>query len=407
MDKRLYYFLEQVNSSFEWEDIQNASEQFDEVLLFCFERPVGGELPVNVKPILINYESYSWVYRLRLMYYSGTLLKEIFSSLQYWKRPVLIVNALSAFARTLYLADEITKVYKKSSKTKAGELFYTFWFSDFANALSLCSRGSLKDKLKVSRVHGTDLYEYRVPVTGRIPFRAFFLKGLDRVYSVSATGTSYLQQKYPEFKDKFYTSYLGTRFKGLSPYTVTDELCIVSCAKVRNIKRVYLLAEALQHTSSKIKWVHFGGSDFSDPTYPRFESALAVLGASKTNVKVVLMGEVANEAILDYYTHHTVHAFVSLSETEGLPVSMMEAASCGIPIIATNVGGCKEIVTRDTGILIEKDFSERDFATLLDQFLSSEYNTLEFRQKVKSYWNKWFNSEFKGDFFKELMVWRN
>ena len=166
------------------------------------------------------------------------------------------------------------------------------------------------------------------------------------------------------------------------------------------------MAEALQHTTSKIKWVHFGGSDLSDPTYPRFESALAVLKADKTNVKVVLMGEVSNQAILDYYTHHTVHAFVSLSETEGLPVSMMEAASCGIPIIATNVGGCREIVTADTGILIEKDFSEREFAALLDNFLITEYNTSGFRQKVKSYWNKWFNSERKGDFFKELIVWQ-
>jgi len=46
--------------------------------------------------------------------------------------------------------------------------------------------------------------------------------------------------------------------------------------------------------------------------------------------------------------------FVNPSYSEGLPTSVMEAASIGLPIIATDVGGTKEIITTGkTGILVK------------------------------------------------------
>jgi glycosyltransferase involved in cell wall biosynthesis len=56
--------------------------------------------------------------------------------------------------------------------------------------------------------------------------------------------------------------------------------------------------------------------------------------------------------------------FVNPSYSEGLPTSVMEAASIGLPIIATDVGGTKEIITTDeTGILVQK----RDVGQLAEE----------------------------------------
>jgi len=50
----------------------------------------------------------------------------------------------------------------------------------------------------------------------------------------------------------------------------------------------------------------------------------------------------------------TTNIFVNPSYSEGLPTSVMEAASIGLPIIATDVGGTREIITTDkTGILVK------------------------------------------------------
>ena len=52
---------------------------------------------------------------------------------------------------------------------------------------------------------------------------------------------------------------------------------------------------------------------------------------------------------------------INVSESEGLPVSMMEAQMAGLPVIGTDVGGVSEIVRPDTGILLPKDFTQDQF----------------------------------------------
>ena len=48
--------------------------------------------------------------------------------------------------------------------------------------------------------------------------------------------------------------------------------------------------------------------------------------------------------MLDYYKNNIIDIFINLSASEGIPVSIMDAISFGIPCIATNVGGTGEIV---------------------------------------------------------------
>ena len=68
-----------------------------------------------------------------------------------------------------------------------------------------------------------------------------------------------------------------------------------------------------------------------------------------------LAGQLDHREVLSFYERHHVDALLSLSLSEGLPVSMMEAQSYGIPIVACAVHGVPEIVNERTGILLPPD----------------------------------------------------
>lgn len=84
------------------------------------------------------------------------------------------------------------------------------------------------------------------------------------------------------------------------------------------------------------------------------------------------MGFIPNENVQEFYATHTVGAFLNVSESEGVPVSIMEAQSYGIPVIATDVGGTAEIVhDRQNGVLLDSDFSSEDLLRALEIVLNN------------------------------------
>lgn len=49
----------------------------------------------------------------------------------------------------------------------------------------------------------------------------------------------------------------------------------------------------------------------------------------------------------------TVHVVALPSYREGLPTTLTEGAACGLPLIATDVPGCREVVTHEEdGLLV-------------------------------------------------------
>ena len=61
-----------------------------------------------------------------------------------------------------------------------------------------------------------------------------------------------------------------------------------------------------------------------------------------------------HQNVYDYYKKLSV--FIAVSKRESFGVSVLEAASCGIPAITSNIGGLKEVnLNNETGIVINHD----------------------------------------------------
>lgn len=389
--------VENLESSFEYTDLLNAVKYFDKVVLITFKPLTKHNLPEGVDLHVIGFDNYQNFGRIRAILYLPQIVKEFFSG--YGPHLTEFRSAISNFIRALFISREINRIcdfYKHFEE----KICYGFWFTMLSNASLLLNRNDL---FRVQRVHGVDLYEERMPGVGRIPFRRFFLNKSDRILCVSEDGLSYLRKKYPKFRDKIWLSRLGTMEKGLNPFPDGEEFILLSCAHVRNIKRIYLVPNVLMEIPGKLRWIHIGDIDRKDKTTELLFNNLKKLSEKRNDVKVEMLEGMSQEDILNYYAKQPVHIFISLSETEGLPVSMMEAISFGIPLLATDVGGCREIVTERTGALVSKHATGVEIAHRISIFRDSMSNTREFRQGVKAFWDDRFNNQRNYKIFLELL----
>jgi glycosyltransferase involved in cell wall biosynthesis len=287
-----------------------------------------------------------------------------------------VVNLLDNFYKV-----SVLKKYSLSIISSA--IFYDYWFEDSVLALSILKKQGIIKKI-ICRAHGFDVYDERHGNL-KVPFRNFKLQYIDRVSFISKDGYNYFVKKAPNFKYKYLLHYLGVLDTELlnPPLEFHNEYVIVSCSKMKDFKRVHYIPELLKHMGLRIKWVHFGSGELKEV----IENKINKLPSTIT---CELKGEVPNYMIYDYYKKNHVDFFLSLSLSEGLPISMMEAISFGIPVAATDVGGVSEIVTNDTGILFDVNDSMEQIAIKLKQALLK--NNFD-RIKIKNFYKEKFDLE--------------
>lgn len=243
-------------------------------------------------------------------------------------------------------------------------LFYTYWLHVHATSLALLKKRRFPKLKVVSRAHGYDIYEeeYDPPF---IPMRRLTTAGLNHIYPISEDGKDTLCKKLNLNKNKLSVERLGTESPGfLTKKTASNQLSIASCSHLVKVKQVDKIIESIgllatAYPKLNIAWNHLGGG----PLYKELH-ALAKKHLSD-RVTWQMHGNVDQHFLFEFYREHPVDVFLSTSKSEGIPVSMMEAASCGIPIIAPDVGGIREIVSADNGQLLSKNPSPAEVATAL------------------------------------------
>ncbi len=263
-------------------------------------------------------------------------------------------------------------------------LFYTYWFDNWAFLMSVVKKMSKNRINFISRIHGYDFEPLRWK-NQFIPFRYFEMNQVHQILSNSIYAKKIINKQYPFYKNISVNS-LGVLDVGTNPINTTDEFHLVSCSGLTTLKRVYLIVEILKHISIKLKWTHFGdGSEII-----KIKEMISLL---PNHISVNLMGHTLNQDVLKFYKTNSIDLFINVSEMEGIPVSIMEAISFGIPCIGCNVGGMSEIITNQTGFLIEKEFNSFYTAKLIEEYYnkSLEYK-LDFRNGAKQFWNKNFNA---------------
>jgi glycosyltransferase involved in cell wall biosynthesis len=336
--------------------------------------------------------SVSFTFQRRLLnifkaFFSRDFRQDVWSHLPLSLHPGYLKRLFSFLTKAFLTRDWILEWLSTQKINPAETIFYTFWFDEIAMGVALA-----KEKLPllrfVSRAHGYDLYE---EIYGVWPCRSHAISLLDGLFPDSQIGVDYLTRKYPQYVEKYQVALLGVPDPGGVASPSTDGvLRVVSCSILIPVKRIDLLFAAIiaagkMKPDQKIEWTHYGDGEDRQ----RYVERAAI--EFPPNVRGNFPGYQTQRDLIKNYLTQPVDVFVNVSSTEGTPVAIMEAVSCGVPVIATAVGGNVEIVSEKNGFLLGENPTPNQIAEVLLQVCGQRENMLQKRQASRKVWLEKYN----------------
>lgn len=353
--------------------------------------------PSKLKKILWGVQNL-WVWGVKCLF-APIFWKELADLIK--NRRVTVSRILKIF-RTLAPSLRNVKHYRKMlSHIEFSDVYvYSYWIEPtvlFANQII----PSVNIKKHVCRTHGWDLYSEINP-ENYLAFQRRIIDFVDKLYTISECGLRYLKKKYPELAFKIEVSRLGTKNQGLNPMESKEGMfLIVSCSNIIPLKRVNLIIDSLSRISKpeKVKWVHFGSGQYTKKIKKYADEKLS------GRIIYEFRGQVPNAEVMRFYRENHVDVFINVSSSEGIPVSIMEAISYGIPVIATDVGGTGEIVFHErNGFLLRKDFNIDTLVKYIEKLQNAEIDIESIRKASRTIWEDAYSRDknYNG-FYKDVV----
>ena len=240
---------------------------------------------------------------------------------------------------------------------------YFYWGAGYAAILPFLDKHL--QRASMVRFHRYELYW---DANGYIPSQRSIVESAGMVATVSEHGANFLRQSYPSHAKKIRCFRLGTTISGKARPSSDGVLRLVSCAFVNPVKRLNMIVESLRHIDRPTEWTHIGDG-------PLLSSLIDQSRQLPAHVICNFVGRLEMYDVRKYYDGRHFDVFINVSESEGIPVSIMEAMAAEIPVVATNVGGTSELVDDSVGRLLPVHFTPADFVSKLNELTKLDIAT--------------------------------
>ncbi|MDY0345829.1 MAG: glycosyltransferase [Bacilli bacterium] len=382
------------------EELTYLSKEFDHVLIIPTSRINKNDNVYhinNVNSKVLNLKRKRRIIELisgfiRQCLFNGVFWKS-FSKLVFIEKNKMakIHMLLNDYAKNDFLFRSITKCLSNeiAFSSNVSFLVYSYWLNSNASLAVMISNFIMQyhahKTYTISRAHGLgDLY------LGYRPKMSTLINGLHRIFPISNSGKKYLIES--GFKEEqVFVSRLGVNAVARkTDYSKKNCYEVVSCSMLTKNKRVSLIVDALSTIKDiNIKWTHFGDGEERETLIERCKKRLSA------NIEYSFMGSTKNDRIINYYIENDPLCIINVSLVEGIPVSIMEAFSCGIPAIATDVGATSELVANEiNGYLLSQNFSDSDLAFLIQKMCRSERSIINsLKESAYNTWNSKYNAK--------------
>jgi len=197
----------------------------------------------------------------------------------------------------------------------------------------------------------------------------FYTKGTDAVIAVSKPVKQFLiQSRIPE--DHIRVVHNAIIPKQPNPemteslrrqYSISLKDIVIGC--VSRIKKQDQILNALRQIDRPVTVIFVGISD----DYPHLKK---LSNEISNKHKVIYTGEISREDTLAYYPLFTMK--ILASDMEGLSLSLLEAMSFGVPVIATNASGNPDLISHGENGLLFEDADVDELADCAHQIIENE-----------------------------------
>jgi glycosyltransferase involved in cell wall biosynthesis len=355
-------------------EILYLSLAFDQIIIYPTTKDVSiRNVPENVLVNNLIADEYQKAFK----WTTGSLFTSFFyTTLFKYRRLLSSLPKVRALMKYIVSFNIYNKKVKALTGANDNSLIYSYWYTAFVDAVI---KSNPKANI-ITRAHGGDLYEERSPL-GFFPYRKETINNIKKIFCISETGAQYLKERY--LPDNIKISKLGVDNGYQSDLPLNENvLSVISVSNIIPLKRVGFIAESLieyclLYPKMSVIWNHFGDG------VERRNVENILNTHTLPNLSVTMHGRVNNSLVFDFYKESPVDLFINLSESEGIPVSIMESMSFGVPAIATNVGGVSEIVNSENGILLHERPEKNDVVKALKD-IKGKFRD---RNKLRQYWN--------------------
>ncbi|MBI4836920.1 MAG: glycosyltransferase family 4 protein [Candidatus Portnoybacteria bacterium] len=239
-------------------------------------------------------------------------------------------------------------------------------------------------------------WQYKRPIWRRLHERMVY-----KTISYLVTGTKSLAVGYAEH---YALDILKIK---IMPNWISVSRFLPSPQRVKELKRELGISSRdkvllFAHRISPRKGAHWLSAIITEVRHPDIKLVIIGDGPERANLekefareisegKVIFLGWIPNREMVDYYGLADV--FLMPSEEEGFPRVLLEAMAAGLPFVAYNVGGVKEITPSAFSHNILPAGDIKQFASAVDKILSWDKRELTKWQIVAALWVSRFETK--------------
>lgn len=372
-----------------------GNTKFDKVFLLPNRKSKKiRSFPSNIGLLTSKNKKLNFFYALKSLFNPIFYKELIYISKSY---PFVFGSIYIAWKNMAIIIQKKNEINSCLEEVKDSEIFiYSYWNEAATYAACLLKLQGKVTKV-FSRAHGFDLYENRRD-SGYMPYKRQFVKYMDKVFLLSKGALDYYEKIYGAKKEQLEVARLGVKQNSCKGDNKREKLLsntlnlltVSYCVHVKQIDKIMagVLNFSRENSSFKVKWVHIG----SGYLFETLKLEADKLSNNEKNLFIEFVGSKTNAEVHEFLNKNETDIFINGSSSEGIPVSIMEAMSYGVPAIAPDVGGIADLVNEDNGVLLPADYNVADLSEAI-RSLTSRENRVKKSNNARLWVEQYFNSD--------------